>query len=367
MAPTSTWPRCQRRSTARSRNLVSPDPASVAKTAPSGRVKRQNVSANIGVMSFLPWPALGEQYELTLEAAGRSVRAVITEVAAAIRHLSVNGVEITAGYDDDIPPPFGCGIVLVPWPNRVRDGRWTHEGRTLQLDITEPARGNALHGLLRNTPYQLIARTGCSVTLRAQVFPQNGYPFRLDTRVRYTLVPDGLRITHTVRNVGSACAPVAVGAHPFLAIGGVPTDTLTLTVSADHHVDVDDRLNPVGVTPVEGTHWDLREGRIVGTLTLDDAWSGLTMTEGGSTHSLSAPDGRTVTLWADEKFGYVQVFITREFPRQGELITAVAIEPMTAPADAFNSGEGLRWIQPGDDWSASWAIRYHDRSHLKAR
>jgi aldose 1-epimerase len=315
-------------------------------------------------MPFRPWPALGEQHELTLEAAGRSVRAVITEVAAAIRHLSVDGVELTAGYDDDISPPFGCGIVLVPWPNRVRDGRWTHEGRTLQLDITEPRRGNALHGLLRDTPYQLIERSEDAICLRAQVFPQNGYPFRLDTQVRYTLVADGMQITHTVRNVGSACAPVAVGAHPFLAIGDAPTDTLTLTVSADHHIDVDDRLNPIGVTPVEGTEWDLRKGKVVSTLTLDDAWSGLTMTDGGSTHWLSAPDGRTVSLWADDQFGYVQVFITREFPRRGELITAVAIEPMTSPADAFNSGEGLRWIEPGNCWSVSWAIRYHD---LKAR
>ena len=311
-------------------------------------------------MKSPPRPALGEQYELTLDVAGRSVRAVITEVAAAIRHLSVDEVEITAGYDDDTPPPFGSGIVLVPWPNRVRDGRWTYAGQTLQLDITEPVRGNALHGLLRHTPYQLVERTESAVTLRAGVFPQSGYPFTLDTTVRYTVVSDGLRVMHTVCNVGTACAPVAVGAHPFLTIGDVPADSLSLTVSADRHIDVDDRLNPVGVTPVHGTAWDLREGRLVGTLDLDDAWSGLTMAGGGSTHWLSAPDGRAVSLWADEQFGYIQVFITREFPRAGELTTAVAIEPMTAPADAFNSREGLRWIEPGECWSMSWAIRYHD-------
>jgi aldose 1-epimerase len=84
------------------------------------------------------------------------------------------------------------------------------------------------------------------------------------------------------------------------------------------------------------------------------------MTNGGSVHTLSAADGRTVSLWADEQFGYVQVFITRRFPRGDELMTAVAIEPMTAPADAFNSGDGLRWVKPGECWSVSWAISYHD-------
>jgi aldose 1-epimerase len=311
-------------------------------------------------VTVTPWPALGEQYGLTLNTAGRSVRAIITEVAAAIRHLSVDDVELTAGYEEDTPPPFGSGIVLVPWPNRVRDGQWTYAGQALQLDITEPARGNALHGLLRNAPYQLVERTEDSVTLRAAVFPQNGYPFTLDTTVRYTVVSDGLHVRHTVCNVGTACAPVAVGAHPFLTIGDVPADSLTLTVSADRHIDVDDRLNPIGITPVDGTAWDLRRGRLVATLDLDDAWSGLTMAGGGSSHWLSVPDGRTVSLWADEQFGYVQVFITREFPRAGRLTTAVAIEPMTAPADAFNSGEGLRWLVPGECWSMSWAIRYHD-------
>ncbi|MBP1817596.1 aldose 1-epimerase family protein [Mycobacterium sp. OAE908] len=311
-------------------------------------------------MTVTPWPALGEQYELSLDAAGRSVRAIVTEVAAAIRHLSIDGVQLTAGYDADAPPPFGSGIVLVPWPNRVRDGRWTYAGQTMQLDITEPARGNALHGLLRNTPYQLAERTERSVTLRAPVFPQNGYPFTLDTTVCYTVVSDGLEVMHTVRNVGTACAPVAVGAHPFLRIGDVPTDSLTLTVSAGRHIDVDERLNPIGVTPVDGTEWDLRAGRLVAALDLDDAWSGVVTAGGGSTHWLSAPDGRTVSLWADEQFGYVQVFITREFPGAGGLTTAVAIEPMTAPADAFNSGEGLRWLEPGECWSMSWAIRYHD-------
>lgn len=309
-------------------------------------------------LTSMDWPALGEQHELTLETAGGRVRAVITEVAAAIRRLSIDGVEITAGYPADVPPPFSSGIVLVPWPNRVRDGRWTHEGRTLQLDITEPDRGNALHGLLRNTPYRLVECTASSVTLGAQVFPQNGYPFHLDTRVHYALAPTGLDVTHTVRNVGSSCAPVALGAHPFLTLGDVPADELVLTVSADHHIVVDDRLNPIGVTPVHGTEWDLRGGRAVGTLELDDAWSGVTIVDGGSTHSLRAADGRTVSLWADEHFGYVQVFITREFPHKGGYQTAVAVEPMTAPADAFNSGQGLRWLRQGEDWSASWAVRY---------
>ncbi len=305
---------------------------------------------------------LGAQYELALRADGRWVRGVITQVGAALRQLSIGDVELTTGFDDRYPPPFSCGTVLVPWPNRVRDGRWVHHGRTLDLDITDHSHHSALHGLLRDTPYARVEHSASSITLRAPISHQRGYPFDLDTAVTYRLVADGLVTTHTVRNIGSDCAPVAIGAHPFLSIGDVPTETLTLTVNGRHHIDVDDRLIPSGVTAVDGTPWDLRSGRVIADLELDEAWSGLTRTaDGGSIHTLRAPDGRTVSLWADHTFSYIHVFITRIFPRNDSVVTAVALEPMTAPADALNSGVGLHWLAPGDTLSASWAIRYDDR------
>jgi aldose 1-epimerase len=58
---------------------------------------------------------------------------------------------------------------------------------------------------------------------------------------------------------------------------------------------------------------------------------------------------------------YVHVFTPPEFPgaaadgrSPGQ---AVAIEPMTAPADAFNSGAGLRWLESGESWTVRWGIR----------
>lgn len=302
----------------------------------------------------------GAQYELAMNNGGHTVRAVIAQAGAAIRQLSVDGVEITAGVDDRAPVPFFSGAVLVPWPNRVRDGRWVQDGRTHQLYVNDARYRSALHGLVYDTPHQMVAQSDSAITLGAQVVPQRGYPFQLHTEVAYQLVADGLTATHTVRNLGSDHAPVAIGAHPFLAIGDVPAEALTLTVNGSHHVDVDDRLIPIGHTAVAGTEWDLRGGRVIADLDLDDAWSVLPTAEGDSVHTLCSPDGRTVSLWADESFGFVHVFITRAFPRAQRFVTAVALEPMTAPADAFNSGVGLRWLAPDETLSASWGIRYDD-------
>ena len=303
-------------------------------------------------------PVSGTDYDLVLTSPSRDVHGRISGVGAAVQQLSIDGIELTPGFDSRRPAPFYCGKALVPWPNRVRDGRWHHDGRTLQLDITDPESNTALHGLLCAAEYECVAHSESSVTLAAPIQYRDGYPFDLATTVRYQLTATGLAATHTVHNVGSRCAPVALGAHPFLSIGDFPTDQLTLRVNGDFHVDVDAQRIPVGVTPVGGTAWDLRTGRPVADLTLDDCWVVSGATNHGSTHTLCSPDGRTLSLWADEQFGFLHVFVTREFPKDGDHVTAVALEPMTAQADAFNSGIGLRWLAPGKQFSASWAIRY---------
>ncbi|UOE42503.1 aldose 1-epimerase family protein [Agromyces larvae] len=300
----------------------------------------------------------GEQHVLETSTASGDLRATVTGVAAAIRELTINGIDLVAPYPEDATPPFCAGIVLVPWPNRIRDGRWSHGDDVHQLAITEPKLNNAIHGLLQYTEYDVVERDRSQVTLSATVFPQLGYPYLLRTAVRYELVADGLRVTHYVENLGGEAAPIAVGTHPFLKIGGVPTEDLVLRLDAASHIEVDERLLPTGEVPVDDTEWDFREGRRVGDVSLDDAFGEVASDEDGFVeHTLTAPDGRSVSVWAEEEFAFVQVFTTREFPGESGDV-AIAVEPMTAPAEAFNSGRGLRWLDPGEEWHASWGIRF---------
>src|SRR5690606_23876920 len=106
-----------------------------------------------------------------------------------------------------------------------------------------------------------------------------------------------------------------------------------------------------------GTPYDLQTGRRVGDLELDTAFGGVTHRDGAAAW-LTAPDGATVELVQDVDWGYVQVFTTRSFPRDGEPGLAVAVEPVTASPDALNSGQGLQWIEPGAESEGSWGIRY---------
>ncbi len=166
----------------------------------------------------------GEQFLLTGTFGARRSEAVITAVAAGIRRFTVDGAYVTEPFAVDSAPSFANGIVLVPWPNRVDGGRWMLHGEPQQLDITEVGKNNAIHGLLRYTAYRATERSESSVTLAASVFPQHGYPFLLDTSVRYELGERGLTVTHSIRNLSHAAAPVALGAHPFLRVGDTPIE-----------------------------------------------------------------------------------------------------------------------------------------------
>jgi aldose 1-epimerase len=293
--------------------------------------------------------ASGRQYELRRGDA----LAVVTELAAGLRLYSRGGTALTESYGDADIPPGATGITLAPWANRVEDGVWYLNGKKLQLDITEVSRNNASHGLLRNSSYELVDEDEYSVTLEAAVFPQHGYPFLLRHRVRYELAEDlGLVVRQTLINDAQESAPFVLGAHPYLRLGDVPSEELTVSVDARTRLVADDRLIPRSTEPVSGD-FDLRGGRLVGTLNLDSAYTDLEFDGGVARHTLRSPDGRTVSLWQDESCGYVHVFVTTEFPGRAK---AVAIEPMTGPANAFNSGEGLRWLAPGEQFSMTWGI-----------
>lgn len=278
----------------------------------------------------------------------------IAQVGAALRGLTVRGIDVVPPFPLGTRTPFGSGTVLVPWPNRIRDGIWTHEGKPQLLAITEPKLGNAIHGLLRYAPYRVISSTDAAITLGATVFPQLGYLFQLETEVTYEATATGVAVTHAITNVGSDAAPVAVGTHPFITIGDVDPTELVLTVPATTRFPVDARLLPSPEEPVDGTAFDLREGVRLGDVDLDDAFGGVIRdADGIARYSLTAPDGRRAIVWAGESMDYVQVFTTPIYPGQE---VAVAIEPMTAPADAFNSGTGLRWVAPGETWALQWGI-----------
>ncbi|MGY2703220.1 aldose 1-epimerase family protein [Nocardioides sp. HB32] len=253
--------------------------------------------------------------------------------------------------------PGGRGQLLVPWPNRIGDGAYSFGGRDLQLPLTEPSLHNASHGLARWVAWSLEEHTPRSVSLAYRLMAQTGYPWTLDLRVVYDLSADGLTVTQSATNMSASAAPYASGAHPYLSVGPGPVDGWELTLPASTRSLVDDRLLPVGRSDVSGTDHDFRVARPIRHVGFNDAFTDLSRDGSGiATAVVRDPSsGAGVALWVDGSHRWLQVFSADDVPRTAR--RSLAVEPMTAQADAFRSGEDLVVLEPGADFSASWGIR----------
>ena len=293
----------------------------------------------------------GEQFEIS--AAGYV--AIVTESGAALRSLRHHGRDLVHGFGEGEMSSGGRGQLLMPWPNRIRDGRYSFGGRDLQLGLSDPTRGNASHGLARWAAWTVEEHTRTSVSLVYRLMAQAGYPWTLDLHVLYDLSADGLVVTQTATNLSPEAAPYASGAHPYLRVGDSIED-LELHLPARTRVLVDDRQLPTGTEPVAGAY-DFTSPRRIGDAVLDDGFGSLVHEEGRAIVTLVDPTtSRGVALWVDDHHHWLQLFTP---PSEGSR-PGLAVEPMTAPADAFNSGTDLVTLAPagtdGDELSVSWGI-----------
>jgi aldose 1-epimerase len=298
--------------------------------------------------------ATGEQYVIASGAA----RATVTGVGAGLRTFTVDGADLVEPFDADEHPPLGAGGVLVPWPNRTAGARWRHHDTEQHLEVTEAGRGHAIHGLLRRATWTVVSHTDDAVTLAADVEPGTpGWPQPLHVETTYAVGDEGLTVTHALTDTGDGDVPVGVGTHPYLRAGTTPPARCTVGAATVRIVEVDDLLVPTATRPVRPDE-DLRGGRLVADLALDTCF-GADPDRDRVLATLRAPDGTGVALWADAAFGWVQLFTPGDpggadgpFGRG----RAIAVEPMTCPPDALNSGTDLHVLAAGETWTVRWGL-----------
>ena len=292
----------------------------------------------------------GQQFALAF---GDQV-ATVVEVGAAVREFRVGERDVFQSFERSALSAGFHGAVLLPWPNRLADGRYEFDGEQHQVPISEPSRMTALHGLSPWRPWSLVAQDPNRVALSLALLPSPGYPFFLDTTVEYRLDQNGLEVRTTARNVGDRACPYAVGFHPWLSSGDATIDECTLALDVTHRLTTDDRLLPVGEEEVAGTPYDFREPRRVDSLVLDDAFTGVGRTADGLAWAkLAAPDGATAAIWMDGSCDYWQLCTGDMLPPQ-QARRSVAVEPMTAAPNAFVTGRGLRRLEPGETATTTW-------------
>ena len=195
-----------------------------------------------------------------------------------------------------------------------------------------------------------------SVTLTTTVQARDGYPFTVRLGVRYSVGPGGLTVEHTATNRGATSAPFMMATHCYPTVSGVGVDDLRITVPAATYVPTDDRLLPLPFEPVDGTRFDLRDGPLFGDRVVDNAYGDLVRDPDGQVRvTVTAADGHGFQVWAGDTFPWLQVYSSDTMTEE-RFRRSFAIEPMTAPPDAFRSEIDLVVLRPGRSWEGRWGI-----------
>jgi len=261
---------------------------------------------------------------------------------------------VVHGFGVDEMSKGGRGQNLIPWPNRIRDGRYIFNGVSQQLALSEPARHNATHGLARHVPWVLIDKKPDAVTNRVRIHQQPGWPGTLEAMITHQVGENGLTVTVEATNIGAGELPFGYGAHPYLTVGESTVDEVAVTASAASYLEVDDRLLPIKISSVDGTVHDLRRGPVLGSVSLDTAMTDLARDPDGRWRVKLALGDRYAELWGDQTMRWMQIFTGG--PNRN---WSIAVEPMTCGPDAFNPGPthgDMKVLAPGETFVGQWGI-----------
>lgn len=297
----------------------------------------------------------GEQVELRRG----EQRATIVELGGGLRSYSAAGRQLLDGYARGERCTSARGQILVPWPNRLRDGRYEWAGVTHQLALSEPSRGNAIHGLARWVNWLVAERSESHVVMAYTLHPQDGYPFGLHVEVRYELDDLGLSVQTSAENLGDSACPYGAGAHPYLTVAEGSIEGWVLQAPGAVWMQTDKRAIPIGLSSVQGTEFDFRSPRLIGSTKLDTGYGELNRDADGLARvRLQTEDGLSrLIFWQDETYPYLMLFTGDTLPEQSRRRTGLAVEPMTCAPNAFQSRAGLITLQPGEAFTSRWGLQ----------
>jgi aldose 1-epimerase len=284
-------------------------------------------------------------------------RVTVVEVGGGLRRYEIKDRPLLDGYGEQERCGGGRGQTLIPWPNRLRDGRYEFDGQPYQLPLTEPETHTAIHGLVRWANWTVAERDAGRVVMAHVLHPQPGWPGTLRLAIEYALGEEGLTVTTTAVNAGAVPCPFGAGAHPYLTLGTDTVDSLTLRAPGRSYLSADERGIPTGGRAVDGTELDFRTPRELGAARLDHAFCELDRDGDGKARVRieTADRNRAATLWLDGEYEYLMLFTGDTLPA-AQRRRGLAVEPMTCAPNALSSGDGLRRLEPGERFSARWGI-----------
>jgi aldose 1-epimerase len=241
---------------------------------------------------------------------------------------------------------------LLPYPNRLKDGVYSYNGKTYTFPINDKGTQNSLHGFkdfYKMSVESIITDEDyASITLKSDYQGQNpAFPFPFEFKITYTLKGyNELVCSIDLYNPTNETMPIGFGWHPYFKLGNLPVEELELQMPTVDQVLIDDRMLPTGefksvdtynsLTNLTGKNFDTCFKAIDGNL---------------SEVVINAPSINTkLSYWQEnEAFPYFQVFIP---PKR----KSIAIEPMTCNVNAFNRPDDLKELNGNERLTGKFGV-----------
>jgi aldose 1-epimerase len=284
---------------------------------------------------------------------GAGASAALSTTGASILELSLDSKKLIRRAKN--ATKVFAGAVLAPWQNRLANGEWVDpSGRTLRNPINEVGLGNAHHGLVFDSEFSVREQKTNSITFEHLIGESTGYPFKVNLEISYELTELELVCRFTAINVGAEVAPFVIGFHPYFAIGDSSQALLTLPAQS-YYTQTKSKIPDVKVT-TRGSDFDFSNSKVLAGVELDDFFTDLVAKSGEIVSKLVTAEW-SADLHQSDNLKHLVVYLTDQFDSDSGLISALALEPASGAANAFNNQEDLVLINPGEKFSGHWGVR----------
>ena len=260
------------------------------------------------------------------------------------------------------PSSYG-NPVLFPFPNRIRQGKFSFEDKSYTFDKPSDS-PNSIHGLVIDQPFYVESTSTddgaiivCSLNSADYPHIERQFPFAFQLKITYALKSANLTMVAEVSNLGGQNMPMGYGIHPYFSIPfsrESSPENCYIFLPASKYWELNQFLPTGKIYDVNDT-FDLRTGKSFSGMKFDDVFTDLTLADGVSRCMVDDRDvGIRMVLEADEQFRELVVYTP---PNRA----SICFEPYTCPTDAVNLqaqgiDAGLIVLKPGQIFSSQIRI-----------
>ena len=275
---------------------------------------------------------------------------IIPGYGALVARLEMFGLEVLEPIENSRQlegEHYFRNFWLMPFQNRIRDGQYTFEGTTYQLEINEVENHNASHGFftelsLKDVQWEQSEEKAQVTVSLSYDGNKSGYPFPFDCMISYDLHSNGtLKLSYQVKNTGEQTMPFSMGWHPYFQLDGDRSSWKIEGGRLTHYL-LDDRNLPTGEA-AELSAFDLAKESYDHSFAFTEPPYELTLSS----------DRYALKVSQQEPLSFVQVFTS--------IRNSMAIEPVSSGIDAFNTGIGLIRIGAGEMLEGTMAIELSEK------